>query len=148
MRKLMFSFLFMSLAGCGGGDAVSPEDELRAWVARGESAAEEKDRRGLLDMISPDYADGRGNDRDGIGDILRLYFFRQQSIALLTRIDDISVMGDTAAVVNLKVGMAGTGSGAIGLNADAYHFEFELEKPGDDWLLIGARWGALGRDLR
>lgn len=149
MRGLIFSLCLSLVAACGGESAeYNPEDELREWVARGEAAAEEKDRSELLDMISVDYADSRGNDRDGIGDMLRIYFFRQNSIALLTGIDSISMLGDTAAMIDLTVGMAGTNSGGIGLNADAYRFEFELEKLDDDWLLIGARWGELGRDLR
>jgi len=147
VRLLILSLTLLFLAACGG-DADDPEGELREWVARGEAAAEEKDRGGLLDMISPDYADARGNDRESIGDMLRLYFFRQQSIALLTSVDDISLMDDTAALVNVTVGMAGTGSGALGLNADAYRFEFELEKPDDEWILIGARWAEIGRDMR
>ena len=148
MRRLVLSIAFTLLAACGGGSADSPEDEIRNWVAQGEAAAEAKDRGDLLDMISLDYADTRGNSHEDIGDMLRIYFFRQNSIALLTSIDDITMMGDTAAMVDLTVGMAGTNSGAIGLNADAYKFEFELEKPDDEWILIGARWGELGGDLR
>lgn len=148
MRGLMLSIGLSLLAACGGeAPEYNPEDEIRAWVARGEAAAEEKDRGGLLDMISEYYADGRGNDHEGIGNMLRIYFFRQDSIALLTSIDNIAMMGDTAAMVNVTAGMAGTSSGAIGLNADAYRFEFELEKQDDEWLLIGARWGELGSDL-
>jgi len=135
----------MLIVACGPADPdASPEDELRAWVARGEIAAEEKDRGGLLDMISEDYADSRGNDFEQIGNLLRVYFFRQDSIALPTSIDDISVMGETAAVVNITVGMVGTRNSRLGLNVDAYRFEFELEKVDDEWLLIGARWGELG----
>jgi hypothetical protein len=134
------------LAACSE-PAGSPEEELRNWVARGEAAAEAKDRGQLLDMISPAYADSRGNDRDQIGDLLRMYFFRQNSIGLLVTIDDILVSGDTAAKVELTVAMAGTGSGMLGINADAYRFEFELQKPSDDWLLIGARWASLGQEL-
>lgn len=147
MRGLILFISFSLVAACGGAPDSDPEQEIRAWVARGEAAAEEKDRGDLLDMISADYADGRGNDHDGIGDMLRVYFFRQNSIALLTSIDNITMLGDTAAMVDLTVGMAGTNTGAIGLSADAYKFEFELEKSADDWLLIGARWGALGGDL-
>jgi len=148
VRRLILSLCLLLVAACGGESPDhNPEDEIREWVARGEAAAEEKERGELLDMISADYADGRGNDHDGIGDMLRVYFFRQNSIALLTNIDSISMMGDTAALVDLTVGMAGTNSGALGLSADAYRFEFELEKPDEEWLLIGARWGALGGDL-
>ena len=147
MRKLFVFFCIALIAACGE-PPPGPEEALRAWVARGEAAAEDKDRGELLDMISASYADSRGNDRERIGDLLRLYFLRQQSIALLTSIDDIRVVGESAATIDLTVGMAGTRGGAIGLDADAYRFEFELEKPGDEWLLIGARWGELGGELR
>ena len=146
LRKLVLSSLCLAAAGCGA-PVESPEAAIRAWVARGEASAEAKDRGDLLDMISVDYADARGNDREEIGDILRLIFFRQQSIALLTSIDGIALHGDTAALVNLTVGMAGTSGGALGLRADAYDFEFELEKPDDEWLLIGARWSERGGRL-
>lgn len=149
MRGLILSICLSLVAACGGDSSeYNPEDEIREWVARGEAAAEEKERGDLLDMISEDYADGRGNNHEGIGNMLRVYFFRQNSIALLTSIDDIAMLDDTAAMVNVTVGMAGTNSGAIGLSADAYRFEFELQKPDDEWLLIGARWGELGGDLR
>jgi len=147
MRHLTISLMMLLLSACGG-SATDPEAALREWVARGEAAAEGKDRRGLLELISADYADSRGNDRDKIGDILRAYFFRQQSIALLTGIDEITFYDDTAAQVTLRVGMAGTNGGALGFSADAYQFELELQKPDDEWLLIGARWGELGGELR
>jgi len=147
MRFLMLSLTILFLAACGGGADNNPEAELRDWVARGEQAAEEKDRGDMLELISASYTDSRGNDRDSIGDILRVYFFRQESIALLTTIDEITFYDDTAALVNLTVGMAGTGGGALGFRADAYRFELEVQKPADEWLLIGARWGELGGDL-
>ncbi len=149
MRTLILCMAAMTAAGCGSssGPGEDPEADIRAWVERGEAAAESKDRSGLLDMISDNYADSRGNDRSGIGDTLRVLFFRQNTIALLTSIDDIRFMGDSAALVNVTVGMAGTRNAGIGLNADAYAFEFELEKQGEDWLLIGSRWGELGGSL-
>lgn len=147
MRFPMLSLTIVFLAACGGGVDNDPEAELRDWVARGEQAAEEKDRGDMLELISASYTDSRGNDRDSIGDILRVYFFRQESIALLTTIDEITLYDDTAALVNLTVGMAGTGGGALGFRADAYRFELEVQKPADEWVLIGARWGELGGDL-
>jgi hypothetical protein len=135
------------VAACGG-PSGTPEDALRTWVTNGEVAAEEKNRSELLNMISENYVDARGNDRKQIGDLLRIYFFRQNSIALLTRIDSIVVSGETAATVTLTIGMAGIKGSALGINADAYKFEFELAKPDEDWLLIGARWAALGQNLR
>ena len=142
----MLALTVVMLSACGE-PASDPETELREWVARGEVAAEEKDRGGLLGMISEDYVDGRGNERDDIDNILRAYFFRQQSIALLIGIDEITLYDDSAAQLLLSVGMAGTNGGALGFSADAYRFELELQKTDDEWLLIGARWGELGGDL-
>lgn len=149
MRK---SFLISLLASCLVAACSAPqgsaEDAIRAWLATGEAAVEAKDRGQLLDMISENYRDTRGNDRKQVGDLLRLYFFRQQTISLLTSIDTITVSDETAAMVSMTVGMAGTNASALGISADAYRFELELGKVGDEWLLISARWGELGRDLR
>lgn len=133
--------------GCGG-SVSDPQAELEAWVAEAEAAAEAKDRRALLDKIAANYADARGNDRDELGQMFRILMLRQQSIAILTKIDAIELLDESAANVALTVGMAGTNNRLLGLNADAYRFELELEKDGDDWLLIGARWGELGEELR
>jgi hypothetical protein len=136
----------MTLSACGGPE-LGPEEQLRAWVSRGEEAAETKQRRELIDMISPAYADTRGSDRGDIENILRAYFFRQNSISLLIKIEEIRVYGESAAEIELTVGMAGQNDSVLGFSADAYRFQLELEQDGDDWLLISARWGELGEEL-
>ena len=148
MRILIFSFICALLAGCGGGPEAGPEEALRAWVDAAEAAAEDKDRQGLQDLIAENYADSRGNDYQQIGNMLRFYFLRQKSVGFVTNINDIAVMGDTAALVNLTVVMAGTNANALGVRADAYNFELELENTDDEWMLIGARWGEVGREMR
>ena len=143
---LILSLICTALAGCGGSSG-GPEEQLRAWVDMAEAAAEERDRGSLLDLISKNYADGRGNDHASVGQMLRIYFLRQQSVALLTTIDEIALSGETAAILRLTVGMAGTNNSALGISADAYNFELELQADDDEWLLIGARWGELGEKL-
>ena len=135
------------LAACGGTDE-GPEAAIRAWVAEGHQAAENKDRGALIDMVAAEYADSRGNNRNDIENLLRFYFLRQQKVALITRIDELTVFGDTAAEVTLQVGMAGTNDNVLGFSADAYRIEMELVREGDDWLLTYARWGGLGEDVR
>jgi hypothetical protein len=141
------SAILMTLAACGE-PPTEPEAELRAWVAAGVKAAENKERRNLVGMISESYADGRGNERSDIENLLRLYFLRQNNIRLLPKIEEIMVYGDSAAKIVTTVGMAGTNDGVLGFSADAYRFELELEKDGDDWQLIAARWGELGDEIR
>ena len=147
MRILKISLISGFLAACGGSDA-GPEEAVRAWVAAAEAAAEEKDRQALLAMIGENYTDSRGYDLPQINDLLRYYFLRQKSVGLVSTINDIEVMGDTAALVNLTVVMAGTNADALGISADAYNFELELENSEDEWMLIGARWGEVGQEMR
>ena len=138
----------LAMLGACGGPSVGLEAELRDWVQRGVVAVEAKQRRELLGMISPAYADARGQDRDQIDNTLRAYFFRMHTIELLTAIEEIRIIGDSAAEISMTVGMAGGHDGTFGFSADAYRFLLELEKHDDDWALISARWGELGEDLR
>ena len=139
--------LVLALSACGGA-ATPAEQQLRDWVDTGVAAAEAKERRKLVQMISPAYADARGNERDAVEDMLRFYFMRMNSVELITSIDEINVIGDSAAEVLLTVGMAGTHDGLLGFSADAYQFALELEQSGNDWRLISARWGEVGKELR
>jgi len=145
-RLLILGLVCSWLAACGDPPAP-PEEAVRAWVAQGQQAAEEKDRRALVKMISPAYVDSRGNSRDEIENLFRLYFLRQHNIALLTKIEAVRVIDDSAAELELTVGMAGTNDGVLGFSADAYRFEMELERDGDDWLLISGRWGEIGGEI-
>ena len=134
------------LAACGAPEG-SDEEQLRQWVSRGQDAVEDKQRGDLVNMISPSYVDSRDHDRGDIDNLLRAYFFRQHSITLLTNIEEIRVVGDSAAEIDLTVGMAGSNDGVFGFSADAYRFQLELVHDGDDWLLISTRWGELGEEL-
>jgi len=146
-RIFFVGVLAVFLSACGGPSA-GPDAELRAWVKRGVAAAEEKQRSVLVDMISPNYTDRRGYDRDAVEKIFRAYFFRMNTIKLVTSIDEISVFDDTAAELLVTVGMGGSHDGVLGFSADAYQFSLELIKEGGDWTLISARWGQLGEELR
>jgi len=148
MRTLCtIGVVVLTLAACGG-PASAPEEQLRAWVAAGAEAAKNKDRSELVSMVSESYADARGHERRDIDNLLRVYFLRQQKIALLTSIEQITVYDETAAKIEMTVGMAGMNDSVLGVSADAYRFELELEMDADEWLLISARWGELGEEMR
>ncbi|HNP62898.1 MAG TPA: hypothetical protein PKH39_03130 [Woeseiaceae bacterium] len=138
--------LLLMLSACSG-PATDAEAELREWLSTAQAAAEAKERRKLMSMISPAYSDARGLDSDDVENRFRLYFHRQNVIRLLVSIDEIRVIGDTAAVVDLTAGLTGTNDGALGFSASAYRFELELEKADGDWELLSARWGRLGDEV-
>ena len=146
MRLITLSMIGVLLAACGG-PSTGPEEALRQWVADAEAAAEDLDRRGLVAMVSDNYADGRGNDRAAVEKLLRFYFLRQKSVALVTKIDKLNVTDQTAAEILITAAGVGTTTLMLGVNADAYQFALELEKNDDEWMLIGARWGELGQEL-
>ena len=146
MRLISVCMIYGLLAACGGPTA-GPEEALRQWVADAEAAVEDLDRRGLVALVSDNYADGRGNDRDAVSKLLRLYFLRQKSVVLVMKIDKLTVIDETAAEILLTAAGAGTTTRALGVNADAYQFSLELEKDEDEWKLIGARWGEPGQEL-
>ena len=147
VTRIALLLVLAMLSSCGG-DVSDPEQQVRAWMRAMHEAAEEKERGDIMAGISPAYIDARGNSRDDIDKLLRVYFFRQNTVTLLSNIDEVKVIGGTAAEVSITVGMAGTNNSALGISADAYRFELELELDGDDWLLISARWGELGEQLR
>lgn len=126
-------------------DETRPEDRLRAWVDAIDTAAEAKDRSAIIDRISPAYGDARGNNRDDINNLLRVYFLRSNRVEFIPDIEEIDIIGGTAAELTLRVAMAGTTQGMFGIRADAYRFELELEERDGEWLLISARWSELGR---
>jgi hypothetical protein len=146
LRLILLALLCGGLIACGGA-TTPPEEAIRAWVAEGQQRAEEKDRRGMMALISPSYSDARGNKRDDVENMFRAYFLRQNNIKLLTKIDAVRVFGEDAAELDLTVGMAGTNDGVLGFSANAYSFEMELVRDGDDWLLLAARWGEVGGEI-
>ncbi len=145
-RNAIASVVFLLLCSACG-EKVGPEQELRQWLSDGQAAAEAKQRSRLVAMISSSYADVNGYQRSQISNMLSVYFLRQKTVKLLTSIDDIRVFGETAAEIDLNVGMAGSNESALGFSARAYRFELELERDGDEWLLTSARWGSLGETL-
>ncbi len=142
MRRVLLIGILAAAAACG--PAEGPEEQVRAWIDQGVEAAENKSRRELVGMISPAYSDARGNRRDDIENLLRVYFLRAQTVNLLPHVNDVRVIADEFAEVEMTVGMAGATDSVLGFSADAYQFELELERDGDDWRLISARWAEVG----
>ena len=141
------AILLETLAACS--QPTDAETALRTWLASGARAVELEDRRELMAMVSPDYADARGNSREDIDRLLRLLFLREDGIRVVTRIENITVHDDSAADVMLTAAVAGNDEATLlGFSADALRFRFELVVDGEDWLLTGARWGELGEEPR
>ena len=124
-------------------DDDSTEDQIRHLIENAVEAAEDRRLDGLSDLMHSDFIDQRGNNRQQLAKLLRVYFFRHKSIHLFTRIDSIEMLTANQASVSLHVAMAGTVISDVNalssLSARIYRFELQLIKQ-DDWLLRHASW--------
>jgi len=130
-----------TFAGCGGDH--SPDAQVRAVIAAGEAAAEERDLGSLLDMVSPTFRDGNGGGREELKQYLRGYFVMNQSVHLLTRIESVEFPYRDYARVKLSVGMLGrgaAGAASLDLAADAKEIVLELTLEDDEWKVVRATW--------
>lgn len=141
-RTLIAVLLLASvIAGCG--DAESPEQRVRAVVEAMETAVEARDTGDVLELLSPQYRDAYGNTPEEISRYIRGYFVANQSIHLLTRIEEISFPSEDEARASVVVGMLGRESAendSWDLAADLYRFEIALLLEDDEWKVSWAEW--------
>jgi hypothetical protein len=146
-RTTALFLLCIALAACDRGS--TPEAGIRATVAAAEEAAESRDASALLALIAPDYQDGRGYNAEELGRHVRGYLIAHQSIRLLTRIDEIEILGPDLASLKATVGMLGRESGATSswdLAGEVYEFDLRLAREGNDWRLVRASWRTVIHD--
>ena len=124
-------------------DDGSAEDQIRHLIDNAVQAAEDRSLDGLSELMHTEFIDQQGNNRQQLGRLLRVYFFRHKNIHLFTRVDSIEIPSDNQASVSLHVAMAGTVISDVdalsSLSARIYRFELQLVKQ-DDWLLRHASW--------
>ena len=143
-RALLAAFAVSTLAACPA-EPDSPEAQVRALFARAETAAEQKDAGALKDLVSENYADDGGHDRQAIAGLLTFHFLRHQSIHLLTRVHAIGFPEPTRAAATIFVAMGGTPILVVDdlarVRADLYRFDFDLADEADgDWRVTRAAW--------
>ena len=137
--------LILSLLVSCSENTEAPEDQIRALIERAETAAEEKDRNALGELVANNYKDELNNDRRRIINILRVQFLRHQNVHLLIQIKSLKILETGRARAELLVAMAGKHvadvDALIDLNVDLYQFEIyflEIEK--DKWQVARAKW--------
>ena len=131
----------LALGGCA--EEATPEARVKAVIAAGEAAAEERDLGGILELVSENYRDDDGAGRDELAQYLRGYLVTHQSVHLLTRIDVIEFPYRDYARVWLTVGTLGreaAGATAFDFAGDVYDVALELALEGDDWRVTRAAW--------
>jgi hypothetical protein len=130
------------ITGCGSPE-TSPEDRIRAFVVAGEEAAEQRSLDYFKQALAEGYSDNHGLTKKEMLRMLAGYFFRNQSIHVVSKVGEITFLTDEHAEVVVFVAMAG--SPEVGfdqlqqLRADLYRVELSLVL-GDDIQVTQASW--------
>jgi hypothetical protein len=142
--RVVLALAFCAFA-CTPAPTESPEDQIRALIAKGEKAAEEKDLATLKTLLSDTYADEQGNKKPEIMKILAFHLMRNTSVHLLTRVRAIALPEPQRATATVFVGMAGGKLGSLDdllrLRADLYRVDFTAADEGRaGWKVTSAKW--------
>ena len=139
-RVLLLTAL-AALTACGNSD--SPEQQVRAVIDKMETATEARDVGGLAEHISPEYRDSSGMSAEDAARYVRGYFIANQSIYLLTRVEQVEFPLPDEARARVLVGMVGREADAASnwdLAANLYEFKVSLRQEDGDWKVTFAEW--------
>ena len=102
----------------------------------------------MLGQLSRIYRDPKGNNYDGIRNLLLFYFYRHQRVSVFIARLDVTVT-DRSARAQLQAVLSGarTVESAKDLLPEAlgiYDFDVTFMKEGDEWKITSADWKRSG----
>lgn len=135
MKRLLLIPALAGLAACS--DSSSPEQQVRAVIDQMEQAAEERDIGDLTSHLSEEFRDANGRNATELTRYARGYFIANQSIHLLTRIEELTFPTDGEARAQVAVGMLGRNAAdQWDLAAEVHTFKIALRREDDDWRVV------------
>jgi hypothetical protein len=156
LKTAMFALTVCAGAVAGCAPTSTPEQQVRDVIAAGEAAAEDRDHRALMALVSQDFTDSQGGDVTSVSQHLRAYLMAHPGLRLATRIDSVKFPYDDMAQVRVTLGtLAGGVDGPaqreknearatqLDLAANLHSIELELQRDGDDWKVTRAEWDSL-----
>jgi len=145
LRCIALTLLAGAMLSACGPDA-SPEEQVRATVARAKEGAEARDISAVMKLVANGYADTQGQDKRAVRALMHGFFVVNQSVHLLTRVEDLEFPSDDIAEARVTVGMLGRQSQEDwSFAADVYEFDLRFVREDEDWLLQSAEWRRPGR---
>jgi hypothetical protein len=152
-RRLAFRFFAVcwiaaQLLSCAGG---SDEDEIRRMMHRIQTLVEKRDAAGLLALVTDDYEDFEGRNKDATRALVEDHFAERRGIVvhlLDTEIAPGPAEGEATAETDVVLS---SGAGfllrkAVRFAGEFYRFELNLRKTPDGWRVESARWSLSSRN--
>lgn len=144
----LIAFFGLAIAACSR-PSLGPEQEIRDLIDAAEHAAESNEMGVLAEIVDTAYQDARGDNRESLIQILRLYGIGAGVREIVTKIENIVINGVDAADVRLTVRFAAAQRGRFALDAGQYDVNLELLRSDDGvWTVISARWERAGGTVR
>lgn len=147
MRSLtVAAVLAATLLSCGGGDALTPEQEITAALQTFKEAAHERDGSAATQLFSDEYGDTAGRDKAAIKAVVLQYFMGHEAIHILYRVRRLELAEPPeAAHVTLAAAVTGAPVGEVGeledLNADIFTFDLTMAREDDErWRIRSVQW--------
>jgi hypothetical protein len=143
LSALSFVLIITLLINACSTAPLTREDEIALTIDSAVEAVENRSASDFSEFIDPNYLDAKGLKKSSLIKMVRLYFFRNKKIFLLTKLKEIEFLTENKALVTLHVAMAGSHiSGIIALTnlrASVHRFDLVLVKH-ENWLLRSASW--------
>lgn len=146
-------FILLAILSCAS-KPDRPEEQVRALLKQAEVAAKEKKLSVFKKLISDDYTDDAGRDKQILVGLLKYHFLGNRSIHLFTQVKEIGFPRSGVGVITLFVAMAGTPirvknkRDILRLRADLHRFEITLAHEDGHWKAVRAEWrSALPREF-
>lgn len=126
----------------------SDKDVIMDMARSAARYAEEKDVKSIMALVSKDYRDNNGNDRDAIKGIFVYQLLRPGKVKVLIRSMGVEVR-EGKAVLEARVVLARAGvgsgiSGAVPENADVLKLNVVFRKEDGAWKAASSEWGSIG----
>lgn len=124
------------------------EERIRESVTKAVEAAEAKDVKAFMRLISREYADDKGNDYNAIKSILVYQLLRPEPVKVFVRGLSVEVKGDAALVDAKAITVRGRDvkslSDIVPDEAEAYRFSITFRNESGDWKVRSAAWEPIG----
>ncbi|MBW2240942.1 MAG: hypothetical protein JRH01_03065 [Deltaproteobacteria bacterium] len=130
------------LTSCSA-EVETPEVQIRRTLAALETAAESGDVSGFKELVSEQYTDAQGHDKQALGVYVAFQVMRNGNRHIVLRVRDVLVISPGSAEVTLIAGIGGTrGAGdALSLHGNVYQIDVDLEEEETGtWRLAWAQW--------
>lgn len=117
-------------------EKLSPEDEIRALVARVVSRAEQRDSSGVVEALGDGFRGG-GLGKQEVKQLLVGQFFRARQIVVLNPLLEVTVKSPREGSFKGRFLFGRDGAAP---DATQYEIEADLLKTDDGWQIVSASW--------